>query len=172
MATTGMSESTAPDIQDDARFFMLKGISAEENDHLQERARAAVTQLVHRRVKRPAKVVSDLHSALRREGFVNVRVRFVCKAIALQARMSKSLQNRLRPRTNLPKRDLVCGVVTAVARRSGLDSRMEDVAVQIAGSRVEAYVNAVPLVFEKSVVDKVVAKWRKSKQRRGKRASR
>lgn len=172
MATKPRSKLSGPGFLDDPRFFMLDGITAEENEHLQERARAAVTQLFHRRVKRPAKLVSDLHSALRLEGFVHVQVKLVCQAIALRATMSKKLQTRLRPRKDFPKRDLVSGVVTVAARRSGLDPRMEDIAIQLVGDRVKAYVNPVPFIFEERLLDNVVAKWRKSKRRSGKRAPR
>jgi hypothetical protein len=155
----------------DPKFFMIEGITAEENDYLQKHAMAAVAQLFRRRVKRPAKLLSDFGMALRREGLVRVQAKLSCGYIAFEAMMSKKLQVRLRPRKYFTGRDEVYGVVTRAARRSGLDPRLEDITIRLNCNCVEGYVSPVPFIFEERVLDRVVAKWTESNRPGLKRAS-
>ena len=46
-------------------FYMLKGISAAENDRLQRKADAIERRMFRRRIQNPANTVSELRSALR-----------------------------------------------------------------------------------------------------------
>jgi hypothetical protein len=161
--------------QDDPQFFMFEGITAQENDYLQRRANAAVAQLFRRRVKHPAKLLSDFRMALRHVGFDRIRTKLWCDRITFQATLSKKPEARLRTSLRTGKyfreHDLLYGVVTRAARRAGLDPRLQDVGAHLDRSRVEGYVNPVPLILQEKAVDSVIAKW-KSKKGRIKRTAR
>jgi hypothetical protein len=153
--------------QADPRFFIIEGITAQENDYIQKRAKAAVTELFRRRrVKRPAKLLSSFRMALRREGLVRIQAKIQCEAIAFEATLSKKLQARLRPNKYLKVHDLVYGVVTRAARRSGLDPRFEDIESHLDGRRVKGYVSPVAFIIQEKAVDNVIARWMKSKRGR------
>jgi hypothetical protein len=148
------------DIKTDPKFFMLDGITAEENELLQSRARAAVAQLYRRQIKHPARLLADFRAALRREGFVRVQAKSWCEGIKFKA----NLGHQFRSRKLVSEHEVAYGAVTRAARQSGLDPRFEDVWIHLEGSRVEGCVSAVPFVLQEKAVDQVVTKWACAKQ--------
>ncbi|MCX6926220.1 MAG: hypothetical protein NT154_23885 [Verrucomicrobia bacterium] len=160
------STSIEINLRDDPTFFMLGGITAEENDDLQQRANAAVARLFRRRIRHPAKLVADFRNALRHWGFIRVEAKVWCHGILFEAKVGRRLERRLRRSKYFTEKDRLYGFVTAAARRAGLDPRFEDVWVGRDGSRVEGHVNAVPSIEQGKALDKVIAPWVKSNRGR------
>ena len=154
------------ELRNDPQFFMLGGISAEENDLLQRRSNAAIAQLFRRRTRRPAKLVADFRNALRHWGFIRVEAKVWCHGILFEAKVGRRLETRLRPSKYSKHKDRLYGLVTAAARRAGLDPRFEDIGVWRHGDRVEGHANAVPLMEQGKALDKVIADWVKSQRGR------
>jgi hypothetical protein len=152
-------------LRDDPRFFMLDGITAEENADLQQRANAAVARLFRRRIRHPDKLVANFRSALRHWGFVRSKPKLWDHGVVFKATVGRKLERKLRSK-HFKGKDLLYGIVTAVARRAGLDPRFEDVWVCRDGSCVEGQVNAVPFIEQGEAMDKVIAPWVKSNQGR------
>jgi len=152
------------ELRNDPQFFMLGGITTEENNLLQRQANAAVAQLFRRRVKRPTKLVADFRSALRHWGFIRVEAKVWCQGILFRARVGSKLEPKLRPSKYVKHHDRLYGIATAAARRAGLDPRFEDIGVWRNRKQVEGYAQVVPLIEQGKAVDKVIADWMKSQR--------
>lgn len=141
-------------------FYMLKGITAVENDDLQRMANALEGRLLRRRIKEPGRLLTNLRSALQSEGFVRVHVRWSDTVLSFRAVLGcrkRALLRRLKVwRTD----DVLYGHVTGAARRCGLDPRIEDIGVQQRKGRVEGTVSPVPFIIVSAAMDKMLDGWR------------
>lgn len=147
------SAERASDLLDDPQFFMLAGISQEQNTRLQDKANAVVRQLFRRRVRNPDRLLSDLRAALQRSGFIYAQVEMQCPDIHFRARIGQRLKLKLGSK-HFSDSDTLYGCVTRAARGCGLDPRIEDVGVSMNGNTVEGFVNVVPFIHQTRAIDK------------------
>jgi hypothetical protein len=140
---------------------MLEGITAAENDYLQQRANAIERQVFRRRIKDPARTASDLRAALREEGLIRVRMKwFSSSSLRFDAGAGRKLKTLLRETKTLSADDICHGCFTRAARKIGLKPGIEDVYARVTGQKVEGTVDTVPFSVTSAAVERMVDHWR------------
>lgn len=150
-------EDHSPD--DDNFHFMMRGITAAENDRLQRRARNVERRLFRQRVEEPDRLFNELCFALRREGFVRIRAEWLNCHFTFRAELGRKMKARLHGLKFLRPEDVLYGSVTGVARRCDLDPRIEDIGASRRGNQVEGSISPVPFVIVTKALDKMLDRW-------------
>ena len=150
-------ENRSPD--DGKLPFMMKGITAAENDRLQRKARSVERRLFRQRVEDPDRLLNELRFALRREGFVRVRAEWASCLFTFQSELGRKMKARLRGLKFSHPDDVLYGSVTRAARRCGLDPRIEDIGASRRGHQVEGSISPVPFVVVTKALDKMLDRW-------------
>jgi hypothetical protein len=150
-------------------FYMLRGISAAENDHLQRRADALERRMFRRRVENPAKLLAELRIALRQAGWIELRVEwFGTGSLLVTARIGARLSAKLGKNRSMSAKEWLFGDFVKAARQVGLKPGIEDIGVDLNGRRILGSVSAVPMADSSVVLDRMVKRW--LEQRRAKAA--
>lgn len=148
--------------------FIMGGITAAEENRLQRMANNLERRLFRRRVIERDKLLSELRSALLREGMVRVCADWLGTDFVFRAELGWKLKALLRSCKRLRRDDVLYGHVTRAARRCGLDSRIEDIGTWRRGNRVEGLVRPVPFTVVRIALDRILD----DGKRRGKDRSR
>jgi hypothetical protein len=141
-------------------FYMLDGITAAEDEYLQQRANALERQLFRRRIKDLAKTKADLRAALREEGLIRIRMKsFATSGLMFHAEAGLKLKTRMRATRTMTADEVLYGRITRAARKVGLKPGIEDVQAQVQGKAVEGFVNIVPFADLTLALDRMLARW-------------
>jgi hypothetical protein len=140
---------------------MLKGITAAEDAYLQREANALARRMFRRRVKDPAKTLTDLRSRLRRAGWVQIKIRSSgSDTLVVDAGIGVRLKTKLRESKFFSADERLFSGFLGAAREVGLKPGIEDIGVDVKGQRIKALVSAVPMTDSTPVLGRMIERWR------------
>jgi hypothetical protein len=144
--------------------YMLAGITAAENAHLQRHANVLERQLMEQRFKDPAATAANLRSALRKAGLVRVRLRRLASSwLWFDAELGPRLKLRLREVPTRSDDDIGYDCVRRAARRIGLEPGIEDIYSKVEGQKLEGAVAMVPFAVMSAALDRMLDRWREQR---------
>jgi hypothetical protein len=146
-------------------FFMVKGVSAVENAELQRLGNAVEERLFKRRVKHPSRTLARVRSALRRMAWTHVRAQWCgTSSVQVRAEFGKRKTARMKTFKFLTTHDWLFSDLAQAAREVGFEPGIEDICINVKGRKIEAVASAVPLVVIDAALDKMMKRWRGSRQ--------
>jgi hypothetical protein len=146
--------------------YMLAGITAAENAHLQRQANALERQLLDQRFKGPAAIAADWRSALRKEGLVRVRLRGLASSwLWFAAELGPRLKLRMREVPTRSADNIGYDCVRGAAWQIGLEPGIEDIYCKVEGQKLEGAVARVPFAVMSAALDRILNRWREQRAR-------
>ena len=144
-------------------FYMLQGISADENERLQAMANALERRMFKlTRIKEPCQNFAhfDVRCVLQRAGWIRVRAEWVGgDTLIVNAQAGVKLKARRLGLKLLSAESCLFSDFLGAVRQAGLKPGIEDISVRLQDQEVEAIVNAVPMAGSSPVLNRMVGRW-------------